>query len=69
MPYWPRNTPMVHMLTQVDAELQSGSAELQGDVVPLLSLSVEQDPVPGPGPELQRDDVLHQLDLFTPEAV
>lgn len=43
--------------------------ELQGNVVPLLSLPVEQHPIAGAGPELQGDDVLDELDFLTPEAV
>lgn len=55
--------------TEVDAEQQSGAAELQGDVVPLLTLSMEQDAVSGRGPEPEGDHILHDLHFLALEAV
>ena len=58
-------------VTQVDAQHETRVVELQGDVVPLLALPVEQHPVARAGPELQGDGVLEELDLLslTTEAV
>ena len=58
-------------LTQVNAEHEACTLELQGDVVALLPLPVEQHAVARTGPELQGDEVREELDLLrlTTEAV
>ena len=43
--------------------------QLQGDVVPLLALSVQQDPAPSHGLELQRDHVFQDFHFLLLEAV